>query len=239
MARLLLVDDEHETLAWMTAALEAAGHEVRAVDSGRRGLDELHGWTPDLIVADILMPEMDGLTFARLAKRFGHVPLLFVSIAERQAEAVLLGAAGYVAKPATAAEVRAAVEQVLGRPAGPRTILVVDDDPDVCELYRICLEQRFRVLTAEQGQDALEILDQEPVDLLITDVHMPVMNGVELIRAVRRRPRLRDLPIIVQTSDRQAAQAPVWVELHVAQASKKGDFLRWMNARIEHHLEER
>jgi CheY-like chemotaxis protein len=236
MARLLLLDDEPEALEWMTAALTTLGHEVHGYRSGRAALAHLSEWRPDLIVADILMPEMDGLAFARLVRDHGGPPVLFISIAMKRAEAILAGAVGYVQKPATADEVRAAVEQVLGRPAGRARILVVDDEPSTRELYLVILEPSFDVEEAEDGAEALARLRQRPFDLVITDIHMPVMNGVELIRAIRADPALEQLPVIVQTADLAAVTSPVWRELKVPTRIDKLQFLRWLRGHIEAHL---
>jgi CheY-like chemotaxis protein len=183
------------------------------------------------------MPEMDGLTFARLAQRHPGVPLMFISIAKKQAEAILSGAVGYIQKPATVGEIREAVERVLGRGAQRNAILVVDDDADIRELYRSFLDPRFVVFEAEHGRRALELLKAEPVDLAIVDVHMPVMNGPELIRAIRADSALQQLPVIVQTSDRTALHAPVWRDLHVSQLVDKHDFLHWLNGQIDEHTQ--
>lgn len=237
MTKLLLLDDEPEALEWMTAALAELGHEVRGYQSGRIALAHLSEWRPDLIVADILMPEMDGLAFARLAHAHGGPPVLFISIAMKRAEAILAGAVGYVQKPATADEIRAEVERVLGREAGRASILLVDDDPSTRELYRMILEPSFDVEEAEHGAIALALLRQRPFDLVITDVHMPVMNGVELIRAIRMDPALEQIPIIVETSDRAALTSPVWRELKVASRIDKLEFLRWLDRHINACLE--
>jgi CheY-like chemotaxis protein len=236
MAKLLIVDDEEGTLAWMTAALASLGHEVRGASGGRAALETLSTWHPDLIITDILMPEMDGVTFSRLVRRHEDIPVMFVSIARRQAEAVLLGAVGYVQKPATAAEIRAAVSRVLQHPRERSTILVVDDDADVREIFRGCLESSFNVVEAEHGRVALDRLHEQKVDLAIVDVHMPIMNGTELIRAIRADPAFETLPVIVQTSDLTALRAPVWRDLHVAQLVDKGEFLDWLNTQIVEHV---
>jgi CheY-like chemotaxis protein len=238
MARLLLVDDDRDTLEWMGAALRGLGHEVQCCTNAREALDVLDAWPAELIVADILMPEMDGLTFAKLARRSRGTPLMFVSIAGLQAEAVLAGAVAYVQKPAMFSEVREAVERVLGRDARDNTLLVVEDDHDVRELYRAFLAPRFVVLEAGDGREALEVLRTNAVDLVISDVHMPVMNGVELIRAIRANPELARLPIIVQTCDQTALSAPVWRDLNVSQLVPKRQFLRWLKQRIEAHVED-
>jgi CheY-like chemotaxis protein len=217
----------------MTAALATPGNEVRGFTSGRAALAALQGWPPDLIVADILMPEMDGLAFARLVRACGGPPVLIVSIAARHADAVLAGAIGLVKKPATAAEVRRAVTEVLGEGARRSVILVVDDDDDVREIFRTCLEPRFAVVEAVNGVAALEVLRAHRVDLMITDVHMPLMNGVELLRAVRADPALERLPVIVQTSDLTALAAPVWYGLDVAHRIDKQHFVTWIRGLVE------
>jgi CheY-like chemotaxis protein len=238
MARLLVVDDDEGTLAWMTTALTRAGHDVRAVSRARAALELVRSFRPDLAILDILMPEMDGVALARALHRRAAVPVMFVSIAGREAEAILRGAAGYVAKPIVARELRDAVDRVLGRAAEAVTILVVDDDPSVTEVYRMILEPRFRVIAAANGRDALSVLEREAVALALVDVHMPVMNGVDLVRALRADPRWRALPVIVQTSDTASLRAPVWVDLQVDQVMNKDVFLEWLLAQVDSHTAE-
>jgi CheY-like chemotaxis protein len=231
-----VVDDDEGTLSWMAAALKDAGHDVRAISSGRAAVMTAKAWTPDLILADIMMPEMDGFALSRLVQGEGRVPVMLVSALKKEAEAILRGAAGYVQKPVTASELRAAVDHVLGKTSSNVAILVVDDEPDIRQCYKLILEPRFTVLEAEDGRDALGVLSTESVALLIVDVHMPVMNGVEFIRAIRDDPKLCMLPVVVQTSDRTLLRAPVWTDLHVSQMVSKNDFIAWLLAHIDEHL---
>jgi CheY-like chemotaxis protein len=232
MAKVLMLDDDQEALAWMSAALVGRGHDVRTFSSSRAALEALEAYAPDLLLSDILMPEIDGIAFARLARRHRSVPILFVSIAKKQAEAVIAGAAGYVQKPATAAEIRAAVERILGEGARKSTILTVDDDQDVLDLYAAFLEPRFEMVGAHDGREALAVLRARHVDLAIVDVHMPIMNGAELVRAIRADPALEALPVIVQTSDTNALHAPVWGSLRVSKVMDKRSFVDWFDAQV-------
>jgi len=77
-----------------------------------------------------------------------------------------------------------------------RTILCVDDEATPMLLRRFVLEKSgFCVLTAASGQEALQILDRQPVDLVLTDLLMPGLSGTELAREVkRRRP---ELPVVL------------------------------------------
>jgi CheY-like chemotaxis protein len=232
MSKLLMLDDDEEATTWMRAALESRGHEVTTFHSARAALRSLETFTPDLIVTDILMPEIDGVAFARFVRRHRGVPVMFVSIAKKQAEAVLAGAVGYVTKPASANDIRDAVDRVLGERRERNVILVVDDDQDVRDIYRDYLEERFDIVGAANGEEALACLKAHRVDLAIVDVHMPVMNGIDLVRAIRADPALDALPVIVQTSDATAARAPVWKPLRVAQVLDKFRFADWFEEQM-------
>ncbi|MBK7348240.1 MAG: response regulator [Gemmatimonadetes bacterium] len=86
------------------------------------------------------------------------------------------------------------------RPAG-RRVLLVDDSISVRRVVGAMLERGgFEVTTAVDGVDALERLATTPVDLVLTDLEMPRLNGFELLQDVRRRAPTRDLPVLVLTS---------------------------------------
>ena len=78
------------------------------------------------------------------------------------------------------------------------TILLVEDEPTVRLLTKAKLHSLYKVLEAENGEDALEVLDHEHVDLLIADIQMPKMNGYELVRELREAGDTR--PIIMLTA---------------------------------------
>src|SRR5436309_125256 len=99
---------------------------------------------------------------------------------------------GRVGAAATAPECRRMSEAVLDRPAAaaerrPTRILVVDDERSMRELLAIVLKREgYEVLLAENGRTALETLAREAIDLLITDIKMPDMSGVEVLRAAKQ-----------------------------------------------------
>jgi CheY-like chemotaxis protein len=78
------------------------------------------------------------------------------------------------------------------------TVLVADDEFAVLEVLSMALEgEGHRVLKAGDGADALRILSSQPCDVIVTDENMPMMNGHQLIAAMRAEPRLSDIPIIL------------------------------------------
>jgi two-component system, chemotaxis family, chemotaxis protein CheY len=82
------------------------------------------------------------------------------------------------------------------------TILVVDDSKMVRRLVRGALSaDDHRVVEAPGAREALAALDAQPIDLVITDVNMPEIDGLTLVRAVRARPRERFTPVLVLTTE--------------------------------------
>lgn len=87
-------------------------------------------------------------------------------------------------------------------------ILVVDDDAPILRLVRGKLEtDGYRVLTATNGQEALDIVDEEPLDLIVLDVMMPVMDGLTAMREIRKRSNVPVILLTARSSGRDKVQA--------------------------------
>ena len=87
------------------------------------------------------------------------------------------------------------------------TVLVVDDDPELRVLLETCLRvEGYDVLTAQNGSDALSLARQAPPCLILLDLMMPVMDGIEFRRAQQRAPELRDVPVVCLSAHHKARQ---------------------------------
>jgi two-component system chemotaxis response regulator CheY len=86
-------------------------------------------------------------------------------------------------------------------------VLVVDDSKTTRDMIRFILTNAgYAVLEAEHGQKGLDALRDRTVDLIITDLNMPVMDGLDLIRAVRKGGANRLVPILLLTTERDGAK---------------------------------
>lgn len=83
-----------------------------------------------------------------------------------------------------------------------RKILVVDDDPMNLRMAEFALKQKgYDVLTASSGMDCLTVLQGEKTDLVLLDVEMPKMSGIETLKRIREDAGLRDLAVMFLTAD--------------------------------------
>lgn len=88
-----------------------------------------------------------------------------------------------------------------------QTILTVDDSRTMRDMLRMALaEAGFNVLQAVDGVDGLEVLQRSTPDVIVTDINMPKMDGFGLIEAVRKDNRYRKVPILVLTTESDAAK---------------------------------
>ncbi len=89
-----------------------------------------------------------------------------------------------------------------GKKAGPaKTVLIVDDEFGVLEVLEFILSDAgFNVVSAVNGQDALARLEETTPDLAIVDFMMPILDGSEVIKAIRSDPRTRNIPIILASA---------------------------------------
>ncbi|MBC2606743.1 response regulator [Pelagicoccus albus] len=83
-----------------------------------------------------------------------------------------------------------------------KTIITVDDAQTMRKMIRFTLQPTgHQILEAADGQEAYEMLQSKPVDLIITDVNMPRLNGIELTRKLRSTPLHRATPIVLLTTE--------------------------------------
>jgi len=88
-----------------------------------------------------------------------------------------------------------------------RKVLIVDDSVSMRQMVSFTLRQGgFEVIEAEHGQDALNKLQNTVVDLMITDLNMPVMDGITLIQNARKLPAMRTKPILMLTTEGLASK---------------------------------
>jgi len=116
--RILIVDDDPPTVKWTSFLLRDEGYDVITADNGRAALELVERESPDLVILDVMMPQIDGLEACRRIRQTMDVPIIMLSAKGETADKVTglgMGADDYLAKPFEPAELLARVKAVLRR----------------------------------------------------------------------------------------------------------------------------
>ncbi|HTY81870.1 MAG TPA: response regulator transcription factor [Dehalococcoidales bacterium] len=116
--RILIVDDEARILNFLVSKLRASGYDVLTASNGTEGLDQVKAQEPDLIVLDVLMPKMDGLTMLKELRSFSSLPVIVLTAKGTDTDRIRglqLGADDYLPKPFNPDELVARIEAIRRR----------------------------------------------------------------------------------------------------------------------------
>jgi CheY-like chemotaxis protein len=198
MAKILAADDEWLICDLLKRVLSPT-HEVITATGGREAVALFQQHRPQITLLDLLMPEMDGIEVLRRIREINPQASVIILTGKAsdalEQEVRALGVTDFLRKGGLSVEeLRTIVDRVQEQVEGPlsvegqaaQSILVVDDEPVIRALLsKFLTQQGYRVRTAPDGPTALALVRQEPPRLVILDIYMPGMNGVEVFRRLR------------------------------------------------------
>jgi CheY-like chemotaxis protein/HPt (histidine-containing phosphotransfer) domain-containing protein len=217
---ILIVDDSPTYREMLRQALEGAGYQVVAAETGEEGLRLASSLRPTAAVVDGMLPGIDGLTVIRRIRSdtgLRRMPCLLLTASEKMQDELSgleAGADAYVRKGEDADVILARLAAVLRNVTGPAavdvgagrppTILAVDDSPTYLEALAEQLEQDGCVVVrAESGERALGLLDQHGFDCVLLDRMMPGLSGLDVCRRIKGSPAWRTLPVVMLTASEE------------------------------------
>ncbi|MEO5568426.1 MAG: response regulator, partial [Gemmatimonadaceae bacterium] len=224
---VLIIDDDADARALLRRILASDGFRVLEAPDGPTGLAMAADQRPDAITLDVLMPGLDGwevLRRVRADAAIADIPVIMLSVLHEQQLALALGATEYVTKPVDRGQLRQLIRRhQLGPDAGP--VLVVEDDVATRQSLRRGLEREgWRVVEAVNGREGLARLAVEAPSLVLLDLMMPVMDGVEFVTEMRRNEAWRDIPVIVITAKDVSPEERSRLNGHVSEVLNKGSY---------------
>ncbi len=119
---ILVVDDEPQITRVLKTSLSSYGYGIRTAADGEEALQVIHDWSPDLIITDLRMPNMDGLELCREVRKKSQVPIIVLSVKGEESikvQALDAGADDYVTKPFSMNELTARIRAALRRASVP------------------------------------------------------------------------------------------------------------------------
>jgi response regulator RpfG family c-di-GMP phosphodiesterase len=212
--QILVVDDSSVIRRLLAKQLRDIGAQVTQAYDGVNGLDLARKRKFDLIITDVDMPRMDGFGLCENLKKIldtRGIPVVILSSMDSEKDiekGFQVGAAAYISKSDASSQLPGIVDKVLQTATfhHERLILVVDDSATIRGIVKKALEESgFKVLTAENGQRALELMENQKPDLILSDIEMPVMNGADLCRKVHLNDSNSSIPFVVMSTKNERA----------------------------------
>ena len=223
--KILIIEDEPVHLNVMKAKLEYEGYQIVVATNGETGLELIKKEEPNLVLLDIILPQMDGFeVLTQLKKDEVKIPVIVVSNSGQPVEidrAMKLGAKDYLVKAEfNPADVLEKVEKVLGKSPknienddskkeqlakasgvakdGKPNILVIEDDKFLRDLIVQKLRREgFNPLEAIDGENGLKAVAEKRPDLILLDLILPGLDGFEVLKRLKADKDQANIPVIV------------------------------------------
>lgn len=216
----LIIEDSESAGEQLARYLEELN--IRAVVHSRAGdaLERAAAIRPDIIFLDLQMPDQSGWdVLARLkADPILHaIPVIIVSVVDDRKHGAEAGAAGYLVKPISRELVRRALAAVVALPnelavtgsiapqsvaasPAPRILMAEDNEVNIIAVGDYLQDRGYQVVIARNGREALLLAEETKPDLILMDIQMPEIDGLEVIRRLRATVAFVTVPIIALTA---------------------------------------
>ena len=228
---ILLVDDSEPALVQMKDILEECGYHVLLANDGSEALAIIENNIPDAMILDLMMPGIDGFQVLRSIRdkeQTAHLPVLILTAKHITKEELkflksnnvrqliqkgnvnsddLLGAVANLLFPET--EELKTLQPELQTIEGKPVVLVVEDNPDNMLSARVILSDDFTVLEAVNGIEGVSMAKKFKPNLILMDIALPKMDGIEAFKKIRNDPELQHIKIIALTASAMAQEREV------------------------------
>ena len=219
---ILVVEDNESAIIQLTDILQAEGYRVQVARNGEEALARIGLVVPDAMILDLMMPAVDGfqvLKTIRATERTAHLPVLILTAKHVTQEELSFLKGNHIHQLIQKGDINkagllAAVARMVAPPpatpaprprrrparAGKPVVLVVEDNPDNLAIMRVLLRDAYTVLEATDGRAGVEQARTHQPDLILMDISLPVMDGLQALREIRKDETLRPIPVIAVTA---------------------------------------
>ena len=216
---VLLIEDTSASVAILTRYLDELGLRTIVHRRGAGAIERVGQEKPDVVLLDLILPDADGwelLAALRSDPDSRAIPILVISDLDERVRGLTLGAAGYLVKPVSREQLRAALTRLAAcrpdagppspvsagasSPEGPLLLLAEDDEIGASLVTNYLRAGGYRIARAHDGDEAIRLAGELSPQLILMDIQMPGMDGLEATRKLRADAATRRIPIIALTA---------------------------------------
>ena len=225
MSKILIIEDDIFLGDVLMQKLHAGGYETLLARDGVSGLKNLREWKPDLVLLDIILPQMNGYEVLEAKQKdasISSIPVIVISNSGQPVEinrALALGVKDYMVKAqfdpeevivkvrlqlakdtSSGATVTGKVASVPSTPTGlaGKKIMWVEDDKFLSDIIARKLSmQGCSLLHATEGEEALRMLEKEQPDLILLDILLSGIDGFEILKRLKSGEKTKHIPVIL------------------------------------------
>jgi len=217
--RVLVVEDSDSSAEQIARYLQEMNLRPTVHLQSESVLARVISLNPDVILLDLLMPEQSGWAVLAQLKadvRTRAIPVIIISVVDERANGLAAGAAEYLVKPISRETLRQALTTVAiksqkftaealvvapqSRPASLRVLLAEDSEANILPISDYLISKGYQLAVARNGLEALDYASTTHPDLILMDIQMPELDGLEVIRRLRAWPEFAGTPIIALTA---------------------------------------
>jgi signal transduction histidine kinase/DNA-binding response OmpR family regulator len=200
---VLIIDDDINIHKDIENILKTSNYTVLHAFNGEEGLNLIRMHQPNVIILDIIMPVMDGLSMLNTLKSepgLAEIPVILMCINSEEGLGFALGIVDHIRKPVDIKQLIEKINHIISDTEGD-SILIVDDDAYAREIMQRAVKKAGKKsISVTNGKEAIEYLQQHIPPLILLDLLMPEMDGFTVMHLMQQNETWRTIPVIVITA---------------------------------------
>ena len=219
---ILLIEDSEPAIIQIKDLMEKSGHRILIAHNAGEAFKLINEIVPDAIILDLMMPDIDGfetLNTLRSAEKAANIPVLILTAKHITKDELRLLKQNHIYQIIQKGDInRIDLLNTIANMLYPELIetnnlsheqrdikdkpvvLVVEDNPDNMTTVKALLEDKYQVIEAKDGEEGIEWAKTHMPDLVLMDIALPGISGVEAFQAIRNAPATQHIPIIALTA---------------------------------------
>ena len=197
-ATILVVDDDDSIRSLLQQELSDAGYLVEEAKDGKMALESIRKNRPDLIILDVMMPEINGFDVAAILKNDPQtmdIPIIILSIVQDKARGFRIGVDRYLTKPIDTAKLFEEVGNLLEQGKSKKKVMVVDEDSSAVRSLTEVLQTKGYIVVESDGKELVEKAISTQPDIIILNSVLSDKN--EIVQSLRFEKGLENVLFLI------------------------------------------